>query len=80
MQHFGFCSEHHIPVNENLDICVLHVYMLRKNHCTGKQHDMFVSRHNKYDFKFTCNYLEMCQYILEQVHSQYFYGCNSISM
>ena len=41
---------------------------------------MFVSRHNNFDWKFTHDYAEIFQVISEQVHSQYFSGCESIYM
>ena len=51
-----------------------------KNHCSSKWHDMFVSWHNNHDYKCTHDYSEICQVLSEQVHSQYFSGCKSISM
>ena len=41
---------------------------------------MFVSRHNKYDRKYTLDDKERCQVLSEKVHSQQFYGFKSISM
>ena len=60
---------------------VCHMFTsLGKNHCWGKPHDIFVSSHNKFDWKFTRDYAKICQLLSEQVHSQYFSGCKSISM
>ena len=41
---------------------------------------MFVSRHNKFDWKFARDYAEICQVLSEQVHSRYLSGCRSISI
>ena len=41
-----FHSEYYIPEIEKLDFHLQHVYILGKNNCAGKRHDMFVSRHN----------------------------------
>ena len=41
---------------------------------------MFVSLHNKFEFKCTRDYVEKWQVLSEQVHSQYFSGCESLSM
>ena len=41
---------------------------------------MFVSEHNKYYCKCTCDSEEICLAISEKVQSQYFSGCESISM
>ena len=51
-----------------------------KNHCSSKWHDMFVSWPNNHAYKCTHDYSEICQVLSEQVHSQYFSGCKSISM
>ena len=49
-----------------------------KNHCAGKQNKMFLILHNKFDCKFTRDYVERWQVLSEQVHSQYLFGCRSI--
>ena len=41
---------------------------------------MFVSWHNKYDWKFTSRYAEIFQFLGEQVHYQQLSGFKSISM
>ena len=51
-----------------------------KNHCAGKRKKMFVSLHNKFEFKCTRDYVEKWQVLSEQVHSQYLFGCRSIFM
>ena len=35
-------------------------HILGQNHCEGKRHDMFLSLHNNYNFKFTRDYEERC--------------------
>ena len=49
-------------------------------YCAGKRYDMFVSQHNKLDCKYTRYFEESFQVISENVHSQYFSGCESIYM
>ena len=39
---------------------------------------MFLILHNKFDCKFTRDYVERWQVLSEQVHSQYLFGCRSI--
>ena len=63
-----------------MDFILPHVYILDKNNCAGKWHDVFVSRHNKFDWKYTCDCAEICQVLSTQFNSQYFFGCKSISM
>ena len=65
------CSEYYIPAIEQLDFHFPYVYILGKNHCAGKRHDMFVSRRNKIDCKCTRDYTERCQVLIEQIHSQH---------
>ena len=53
-----------------MDSCLLYVYILGKNNCAGKGHEMFVIWHNKYNWKCTRDYTERCQVLIEQVHSK----------
>ena len=39
-----------------------------------------LSQHNEFDYKCTRDYLERCHVLSEQVHSQHFSVCESISM
>ena len=39
---------------------------------------MFVSQHNKYDWKCTCDLSEICKVMSEQYYSKYFSGFKSI--
>ena len=57
-----------------------HVYIIGKNHYTGKLHVMFVSQHKNYDCKCTHDYEKRCQVISEQVHAQCFSCWKSVSM
>ena len=41
---------------------------------------MFVSQYNNYDFKFTREYAEIFYVLIEEVQSQNFLGCESISI
>ena len=41
-----------------------------KNNCVGKRHGVFVSQHNKFDWKYTSGYAEIFQVLSEQVCSQ----------
>ena len=75
-----FYSEYYIPEIEKLAFHLPRVYILGGNNCAGKIHDIFVNRHNKFYCKCTCAYAERCQVLSEQVHSQYFSGCESLSM
>ena len=65
-----FHWDYYIPSIEKLDCHIPHVYIFGKNHCEGKWNDMFLSWHNKYDWKGTCIYPEKCQVLSEQVYSQ----------
>ena len=67
MQHFGFYSEYYIPETEKLAFNLPHVDILGNNNYAGKRNNMFVSR-------------KICPVLSVQVHSQYYYGCKSISM
>ena len=75
-----FHLEYYIPEIENLNFHLPHAYIIGKNNCAGKQHDIFVIRHNKFDLKCTHYCAERCQVISEKVHSQYLSVCKSISM
>ena len=63
-----------------IDFCLPHVYILGKNYCAGKQHEMFMSLHNTFYCKCTRFFAERWQVLSEQVPSQYLSGCKSISM
>ena len=52
-----FYSDYYIPIIETQAFCLPPVYILVKKHCSGKCHDMFVSQKNKYDYKYTNNYV-----------------------
>ena len=56
-----FHSEYYISKIKILDFYLPHVYILGKNNCLGKQHGVFVSRHNKFDSKCKCDHAERCQ-------------------
>ena len=60
-----FRSEYYIPVIEILDFHIRYVYILGKNHCAGKRHDMILNQKNKYDCKCTNGYEERCQILSE---------------
>ena len=75
-----FNSDYYIPEIGKLAFNLPHVYILGKNNCAGKCHCMFVSWHNKYDWKCTRNYAEIYQVLSEQVYSQYWSGCEYNSM
>ena len=47
-----------------------HVSTFLGENCSVKLNDMFVSCHNKYDWKLTCDYVGKCHIISKQVHSQ----------
>ena len=65
-----FHSDCCIPANEKLLFILANVYIPGESHCAGKFHDMFVSQHNKYNLKCTCDYKEICQVISKHVHSK----------
>ena len=44
-----FNSEYYIPEIEKLAFHLTHVYILGKNHCAGKRHEILVIRHNTFD-------------------------------
>ena len=79
MQKFGSSFRILHSINLKLDFCLPHVYILGGDNCTGKRHDMFLSRHHKFDWKFIHDYEEICQILNEQFHLQWFSGCKSIS-
>ena len=60
MHYFGFHSEYYIPANEKLAFNFPHAYILGRNNVLGKQHEMFVSWHNKFDCKCRHDYSEIC--------------------
>ena len=51
-----FHLEYYIPAIEKLAFHLPNIYILGGNYCTGKQHDMFVSQQNKFDWKFKRDY------------------------
>ena len=65
-----FHSEYYRSEIEILVFNLPCVLILGKNNCSGKQHDIFVSWHNKYDWKCTRDYEERHQVPSEQAHSQ----------
>ena len=58
-----FHSEYYISAIENLAFNLPHVYILGINNCASEEHEMFVSWHNKYDWKCTNYYAEIFQVI-----------------
>ena len=72
MQHLGFSSRilhsSHWKIRFLISTC-LHP---GENYFLGKLHEIFVSHHNKFDWKCTCDYAERCQVLSEQVDLRYF--------
>ena len=44
-----FYSKYYIPAIEKLAFHSPYVYILGRNNCAGKRHDMFVIRHNNFE-------------------------------
>ena len=76
----NFCSEYYISCIEKLDFDFPHIYIFEKNNWAGKLNGMFVLQHNDIGWKCTRDYAEILQVLNEQVHSQYFSSCESISI
>ena len=75
-----FHSEWLIPVIEKLAFYLPNVHIIGSYHCVSNYHCVFVSWHDKCDCKFTCDYSEIDQVLIERINDQYFSRCYSISM
>ena len=61
-------------------LLICHIFTSLGSSCAGKRHDIFVTWHNKFYFKCTCDYAEIWQLHSKNRNLQYFSGCKSISM
>ena len=80
MQNFGFWFRTIHSSNWKIGFSFAAFLYPWRNHFAGKRHDMFVSRQNKFDWKFKRDYTKRWHVLIEQVHPQYFSGCKSIYM
>ena len=76
----SFYSKHYTSAIEKLAFQLPNIYFLGENHFAGKLFDTFVSQHNKFYCKCERDYIEIFQWIIEQVHSQLFFDYKSIYM